>query len=33
MTLREVPCADGYWQVDKDQHSKFAAMKVKNGNN
>jgi hypothetical protein len=33
MTSCEVPCADGWGQVDKNQHLKFAAMKVKNGIN
>jgi len=32
MTSCEVPCADRYCQVDRNQHSKFAAIKVKNGN-
>ena len=33
MASCEVPCDDGYCQVDKNQHSKSAAMKVKNENN
>jgi hypothetical protein len=33
MTSFEIPCADGRGQVDKNQHLKFAAMKVKNGVN